>query len=179
MRQQTPALDASMTQPPTTVHAPATPGVALLGPLAQGAVVVALLALAVRATGAAPAGADAYVALGSGAALLATGLALVLHGRILDRRFAAGMANDPRLIAGRLQGLLAVGLLLKLATVTVGVLWLRATGVKFGEVAAFGVAFAAASLVCQLTAAGSLVRSASRQRVAAGDKAGAPAGEPS
>jgi hypothetical protein len=168
-----------MTQTPTNVHAPVTPGVALLGPLARGAVVVAALALAVRATGAAPAGSDPYVALGAGAALLATGIALVLHGRIMDRRFAAGMANDPRLIAGRLQGLLAVGLLLKLFTVTVGVLWLRAAGVKFGEVATFGVAFAAASLVCQLTAAGSLVRSASRQRGVAGDKAGSPAGEPS
>jgi hypothetical protein len=78
---------------------------------------------------------------------------------------------------------LAVGLLLKLFTVTVGVLWLRAVGVKFDAVATFAVAFAAASLVCQVTAAGSLVRSTARRGAVAGEsvagaKAGPAAGEP-
>ena len=75
-------------------------------------------------------------------------------------------------MATRLQGLMAAALMIKLATVTIGVLVLRSQGVKFQEVAAFAVAFAAASLVCQVTAAGTLVRAMSRAaRPAAADRA--------
>ncbi|MBM3961064.1 MAG: hypothetical protein FJ306_04075 [Planctomycetes bacterium] len=159
----------------------------LLPSLLRGAAVVGVLALATWASGLLPADGSPFVALGAGAALAATGFALVLHGRILDRRFAARMANDAQLIAGRLQGLLAIGLLVKLFALTAGVLWLRAGGVKFAATATFAVAFAAASLVCQVTAAGSLVRTMSRRPVGpsevgrpgvTGDKAGPAAGEP-
>lgn len=172
-----------MTAPATpTAQALAAPGapsaLELLPALLRGALAVGLLAVGAWATGALPPASHPFLALGAGAALAATGLAVVLHSRILDRRFAASMAHDPRLIAGRLQGLLAVGLLLKLFAVTLGVLWLRAVGVKFEAVATFAVAFAAASLVCQVTAAGSLVRSTARRGCVAGDKAGPRAGEP-
>jgi hypothetical protein len=134
----------------------------LITAFVRGAVLAMALAVSVWALGVLPAGLEAWVAYGCGAALLATGLALVLHGRFLDRRALASLRGDPRLMAGRLQGLMAAALMLKLATVTIGVLVLRSQGVKFQEVAAFAVAFAAASLVCQVTAAGTLVRAMSR-----------------
>lgn len=172
---------------PTPTAAASPPALDLLPALLRGAATVGALAAVAWATDVAPAGAEPFVALGACAALAATGIALVLHGRILDRRFAARMANDAQLIAGRLQGLLAIGLLVKLFVLTAGVLWLRAGGVKFAATATFAVAFAAASLVCQVTAAGSLVRTMSRRPVGrpeverpgvAGDKAGPAAGEP-
>lgn len=173
------AVTVPVTPTAHTMAAPGAPSVVeLLPALVRGAVAVGVLAVGAWATGALPTASHPFLALGAGAALAATGLAVVLHSRILDRRFAASMANDPRLIAGRLQGLLAVGLLLKLFTVTVGVLWLRAVGMKFEAVATFAVAFAAASLICQVTAAGSLVRSTARRGCVAGDKAGPTAGEP-
>ena len=161
----------------------ASSAVDLLPALSRGSLAVGVLAVAAWSTGALPAANQPFLAIGAGAALAATGLAVILHSRVLDRRFAASMANDAKLIAGRMQGLLAVGLLLKLFTVTVGVLWLRAVGVKFDAVATFAVAFAAASLVCQVTAAGSLVRSTARRGAVAGEsvagaKAGPAAGEP-
>jgi hypothetical protein len=141
----------------------------LITAFVRGAVLAMALAVSVWALGLLPAGLETWVACGCGAALLATGLALVLHGRFLDRRALASLRGDPRLMAGRLQGLMAAALMLKLATVTIGVLVLRSQGVKFQEVAAFAVAFAAASLVCQVTAAGTLVRAMSRAaRPAAG-----------
>jgi hypothetical protein len=162
------------------VPAPAAaPTVALLPALLRGAVAVGVLAVGCAASGWLPSGSAPYLALGAGAALAATGLALVLHGRILDRRFAARLADDAHLIAGRLQGLLALGLLLKLATLCVAVLWLRAAGVKFDAVTTFAVSFAAASLVCQVTAAGCLLRAMSRRPGAADGKVGPAAGEPS
>jgi len=128
----------------------------------RGAVLAMALALATWALGVLPPALAAWVAYGCAAALLATGLALVVHGRFLDRRALASLRGDPRLMAARLQGLMAAALMIKLATVTIGVLVLRSQGVKFQEVAAFAVAFAAASLVCQVTAAGTLVRAMSR-----------------
>jgi len=147
----------------------ASSAVDLLPALLRGSLAVGLLAAGAWFTGALPAANQPYVALGAGAALAATGLAVILHSRVLDRRFPASMANDPKLIAGRLQGLLAVGLLFKLFTVTVGVLWLRAVGVKFDAVATFAVAFAAAALVCQVTVAGILWRALSRRAGPVGD----------
>jgi hypothetical protein len=134
----------------------------LITAFVRGAVLAMALAVSVWALGLLPVGLEAWVAYGCGAALLATGLALVLHGRFLDRRTLTSRRGDPRLMASRLQGLMAAALMIKLATVTIGVLVLRSQGVKFQEVAAFAVAFAAASLVCQVTAAGTLVRAMSR-----------------
>lgn len=109
-----------------------------------------------------------YVAGGVAAAVLALALALRFHGRLLQRaaNAAGGMlATDRKLAArlegGRLQALLAAAFVLKLLALVVGVLVLRTNGVKFSDVAAFAIAFAAASLICQVVAAGSLVRQAS------------------
>lgn len=161
---------------PATAAAPL--GAVLVGSFARAGGVVVLLAAIAAAAGLAPEGAAPYLALGVGAAIAATGFAVVFHGRILDRRFAAGLANDPRLIAGRLQGLMALGLLAKLAAVTVGVLTLRAAGVKFGGVATFCVAFAAGALACQLVTA-MLVARSRQVRVASADLAevASPLGE--
>jgi len=102
-----------------------------------------------------------YVVGGVGAAILALAIALRFHGRLLRRAGSAAVA-DPKLAArlegGRLQALLAAAFVLKLLALIVGVLVLRANGVKFSDVAAFAIAFAAASLICQVVAAGSLVR---------------------
>jgi hypothetical protein len=128
----------------------------------RGVVMASVLVLCAWLLGLFPAGSEGYGALGCGAALLASGAALLLHGRILDRRAGKNASsNSGRAIAARLQTLLATGLLLKLAAVTIGVLSLRSQQVKFEGIAAFAVAFAAASLVCQLTAAGTLVRALS------------------
>lgn len=144
----------------------------LITAFVRGAVLAMVLAVAVWALGLLPAELVAWVAYGSAAAVAATGLALVLHSRFLDRRALASLRGDPRLMAARLQGLMAAALMIKLATVTIGVLVLRSQGVKFQEVAAFAVAFAAASLVCQVTAAGTLVRAMSRTaRPAAAERA--------
>jgi hypothetical protein len=166
------------TQTPQLLPAPGAPSaVDLLPSLLRGAVAVGTLAAGVWVTGALSPATQPFMVLGAGAALGATGLAVALHSRVLDRRFAASMGHDPKLIAGRLQGLLAVGMLLKLLTVTVGVLWLRSAGVKFDAVATFAVAFAAAALVCQVVAAGSLVRSTARRGAVTGESlAGAKAG---
>lgn len=165
-------------QTPQLLPAPGAPSaVDLLPALLRGAVVVGTLAAGVWVTGALSPATQPFMVLGAGAALGATGLAVALHSRVLDRRFAASMGHDPKLIAGRLQGLLAVGMLLKLLTVTVGVLWLRSAGVKFDAVATFAVTFAAAALVCQVVAAGSLVRSTARRGAVTGESlAGAKAG---
>jgi hypothetical protein len=144
-----------------------------------GALVLALLAV-VWALGLVPAEMHGWVVLGSGAAVMATGLAVLLHGRFLDARAAASLRGDPRLLAGRLQSLMAAALGIKLAVVTLGVLSLRAMGLKFELVAAFAVAFAAASLVCQVTAAGTLVRAMSRcKRAAQAGGVDRPTGGPS
>jgi hypothetical protein len=144
----------------------------LITAFVRGAALAMALALATWALGVLPPALVAWVAYGCAAALLATGLALVLHGRFLDRRALTSLGGDPRLMATRLQALMAAALMIKLATVTIGVLVLRSQGVKFQEVAAFAVAFAAASLVCQVTAAGTLVRAMSRAaRPAAVDRA--------
>jgi hypothetical protein len=107
-----------------------------------------------------------YVAGGVVSAVLALALALRFHGRLLQRAAGAVVA-DPKLAArlegGRLQALLAAAFVLKLLALLAGVLVLRANGVKFSDLAAFAIAFAAASLICQVVAAGSLVRHASNR----------------
>jgi len=103
------------------------------------------------------------LALGLAAALFASGAAVLLKGGFLGDRAMASMHGDGRLLAARLQSILAAGLALKLATVTVGVLALRSQQVKFELVTTFAVAFAAAALVCQVTVAGILWRALSRR----------------
>ncbi len=131
-----------------------------------GVAVTAVAVVVVWLLGLLPAATEGMVALGAAAALAAAGLAIALHGRMLDPRAHQGLGGDGRLIASRLQGLMGAALGLKLACVTLGVLALRSSGVKFPQVAAFAIAFAGASLVCQVTAAGSLVRAFSRTRAA-------------
>jgi hypothetical protein len=146
----------------------------LLRALAFGiGVVLAGLVLA-WGMGLLPPATTGYVALGAGAALLAGVVALWLHGRFLDRRAEASFARDGRLMAGRLQGLLAAAFGVKLAVVVLGVLYLQRAlaaeqpDVKFAATASFCIAFAAASLVCQLATAGYLARALGRRRTMPG-----------
>jgi hypothetical protein len=131
-----------------------------------GSTVVAAATGLSFASGALPAGAGRFVAAGAGAALVAVGLALLLHGRFLDRRATESLRGDPKLVAGRLQSLLGAAFGVKLAMLMAGVLVLRGLGVKFDELAAFAVAFAAAALLCQVAAAGFVVRALARTRAA-------------
>lgn len=114
------------------------------------------------------------LALGLGAALFASGAAVLLKGGFLGDRAMASMHGDGRLLAARLQSILAAGLGLKLATVTIGVLALRSQQVKFELVTTFAVAFAAAALVCQVTVAGILWRALSRRATPVGNLTSQP-----
>lgn len=147
-------------------------GPALVTAFVRAALLTSALAAALWLVGALPSGREGYIAAGCAAAVGASAAALLLHGRFLDARAMRSMGSNARLLAVRLQSLLAAGLMLKLAVVTVGVLWLRAQNVKFELIAAFAVAFAAASLVCQVTAAGTLVRALGRPKVSADRPAG-------
>ncbi|MBL8736816.1 MAG: hypothetical protein JNL12_10345 [Planctomycetes bacterium] len=143
----------------------------LLGAYLRSAtLVLALLALA-WLLGLVPADAEGFALLGVAAALVASGAAVLLKGGFLGDRAMASLHGDGRLLASRLQGILAAGLVLKLAVVTIGVLALRTQQLKFELVTTFAVAFAAASLVGQVTVAGIVWRALSRRRDAA-----APAG---
>lgn len=109
-----------------------------------------------------------YVAMGAGAALVAAVLGLYLHGRFLDARAAAPFARDGHLMAGRLQGLLAAAFGTKLAVLVLGMLYLHQfyqgpSDLKFAATASFCIAFAAASLLCQLATAGYLARALGRR----------------
>jgi hypothetical protein len=104
----------------------------------------------------------AFFGLGIGAALLATALALLVHGRLLDRRRDAVFAGDGRLMAGRLQGLLGAAFAVKLSALVLGMLALRQSGAKFEDTATFGVTFVGAALVAQLGATASLARGLQR-----------------
>lgn len=104
-----------------------------------------------------------FFGLGVGAALLATMVALLVHGRMLDRRREAPYAGDGRLLASRLQSLLAAAFALKLGMLVLGMLALRQAGAKFQDTATFGVTFVAAGLVAQLSAAGYLARALQRR----------------
>jgi hypothetical protein len=120
--------------------------------------VVALCAAPVWAFGLVPADAVAYFAAGIGASLIAALLAICVHSRFLDGRKSAAFAHDGRLMAGRLQALLAVAFGAKLAVLVLGVVVLRQAGVKFEALATFCITFAAVSLVCQLATAAYLSR---------------------
>jgi hypothetical protein len=76
-------------------------------------------------------------------------------------------------MAGRVQGLLAAAFGVKLAVLVIVVLYLQRLlpaaepDAKFAATAAFCIAFAAASLVCQLATAGYLARALGRRPTAA------------
>ncbi|MBL8756045.1 MAG: hypothetical protein JNK15_22310 [Planctomycetes bacterium] len=123
--------------------------------VASGAVVgVGLFPAAVLPLEAVP-----FYGAGLAAALLAGMVALLLHGRIYDRRANAIYAGDGRLLAQRLQSLLAAALGAKLAILVLSFFVLRACGVKFADTATFAVTFAGGALLCQLATAMSLARS--------------------
>lgn len=124
---------------------------------------VLLLVGAAWLAGLLPPGGEGMALLGVGAAIVASGAAVLLKGGFLGDRAMATMHGDGRLLASRLQSIFAASLVLKLFVVTAGVLVLRAQQVKFELVTTFAVAFAAASLVGQVTVAGSLWRALSRR----------------
>lgn len=150
----------------TSIVSPAPIAPALEFPLGRAllraaALVTALLG-ATWVSGAVAADVMPWVGYGAALALVGAVLALVVHRRIFDARSAQHLGNDPRLLSMRLQGLLGLGFGVKVALVLVAVFVLRGNDVKFPQLAAFAVAFAAASLVAQLTLASSLVRAATR-----------------
>lgn len=130
----------------------------LLSALRFGALVVCSLAVVVWLCGFVPEPLVGHATMGLAASLFAAVLALWLHGRFLDARAAAPYAGDGRLMAGRLQALLATAFGAKLAVLVVGMIALRQAGVKFDAMAAFCVTFAAVSLVCQVAIASYLSR---------------------
>jgi hypothetical protein len=160
-----------MTNAPATPPAPSTPlrapSGSLLRAFAVAAAVVTVAAAAVlgalRALGAIAADALPFAGLGVAAALFAGMATLMLHGRFLDPRTTAPFANDGRLAGARLQTLLAAAFAVKLAVLVAAVLVLRQIGVKFTDVAAFAVTFAAAALACQVATATCLVRALARR----------------
>ena len=105
-----------------------------------------------------PGSALPYYMLGIGAALFAGMLALWLHGRLLDPRAAMPYAGDGRLMAGRMQSLLAAAFGVKLVVLTIGVFALRQSGAKFADTTTFAVTFAGGALLCQLATAAFLAR---------------------
>lgn len=133
----------------------------LLGALRFGALVVMVLAGGVWLSGLLPAELTRYAALGLVASLGAAVVALWLDARFLEAR----ATSDGRLMAGRLQGLLATAFGAKLAVLVFGMLGLRVAGVKFAAMAAFCVTFAAVSLICQVAIAGYLSRHLSQRPV--------------
>lgn len=129
-------------------------GVALLVVGATATVVGAL----VFGLGALTSDALPYYGLGIGAALFAGMLALWLHGRLLDPRATIPYAGDGRLMAGRMQSLLAAAFGVKLVVLTIGVFSLRQSGAKFADTTTFAVTFAGGALLCQLATAAFLAR---------------------
>ena len=138
-----------------------------VGPLLTRALGVALLVVGVAAgvvgglvfgLGALPMSGLPYYGLGIGGALFAGMLALWLHGRLIDSRATIPYAGDGRLLAGRLQSLLAAAFAVKLALLTIGVFSLRQSGAKFADTTIFAVTFAGGALLCQLATAAFLAR---------------------
>lgn len=146
----------------------------LLTAYSRAAMLVVLLGAMAWGLGLVPNERAGMLALGLAAALFASGAAVLLKGGFLGDRAMASMHGDGRLLAARLQSILAAGLAMKLATVTVGVLALRSQQVKFELVTTFAVAFAAAALVCQVTVAGILWRALSRRATPVGSLSTSP-----
>lgn len=159
-------LTAAATPSPAAFVAGAGGGLSsalLLSAFVRAAMLVVLLGAMAWGLGFVAADRAGMLALGLGAALFASGAAVLLKGGFLGDRAMATMHGDGRLLAARLQSILAAGLGLKLATVTIGVLMLRSQQVKFELVTTFAVAFAVAALVCQVTVSGILWRALSRR----------------
>lgn len=142
----------------------------LLRALRAGVGAVLLLTALAWFGGVFPDATAGYALAGIAAALVAAALALWLHGRFLDARLARGLAPEGQQLSGQLQGLLGVAFGAKLAVLVLGMLYLHRTfpsgdgDAKFAATASSCIAFAAASLVCQLATAGYLARTLSRRR---------------
>ena len=101
---------------------------------------------------------------------LFAGMATVwLHGRLANLRGDLGAAATGRLMAARIQALLAAGFAVKLGVLVVGVFGLRQFSIgevptKFADLATFAVTFAAAALLCQVTTAAFMARSMRQPR---------------
>ena len=108
---------------------------------------------AVLASGLWPRLDTAMVLLGLGGTWLALALSCLPQVRLVDAE-----GSDPRLDAIRLQGLLALSFLIKLAIVAIGTATLWLAGLKFEAIATFAVAFVTTALVGQVVAAGFLFR---------------------
>jgi hypothetical protein len=117
-----------------------------------------------------------FYASGVGLALLAGMLALFLHGRFLDPRTTAPFARDARLLAGRLQGLLAAAFAAKLGVLALAFFALRQFGAKFADTAVLCIAFAACALVYQLVTACFLARALQPRAAALASGQAAPGG---
>lgn len=175
-----------MTDPSEVHPSPATslagdlPG-ALLRALLRASAIVLLTGGAVGALlfggGVLPATSLLYYAMGLAAALFAGMLALILHGRFLDPRAAAPFARDGRLLAARLQSLLAAAFAVKLGVLVAVVLVLRQLGTKFADSATFAITFAGGALLCQMVTAFVLAR-AVQQRGASSAAAATGRGGP-
>lgn len=148
------------------------------GVLLVGAVLGACLAV-----GVVPAVQQPFLMLGAGAAVGAAMVAVWLHGRFLAGRTAQRLQGDGRLLAGHLQSLLAAAFAVKLLVLVAAVLVLRQTVLqgpgKFPELATFCIAFAGASVLCQMATAGYLARAIQPRASTNGTRLGgviAPAG---
>ncbi len=105
-----------------------------------------------------------FYAIGLAGAAFAGITTVWLHGRLANLGGDLGAAATGRLMAARIQALLAAGFAVKLAVLVIGVFGLRQITVgdaptKFSDLATFAVTFAAAALVCQLTIAAQMARS--------------------
>ena len=111
----------------------------------------------------------AFYMLGLGGAAFAGIMTVWLHGRLASLQSGQGAAVTGRLVAARMQALLASGFAVKLGVLVVGFFGLRRITIggvptKFTDVATFAVTFAAAALLCQLTTAALMARSMRRGR---------------
>jgi hypothetical protein len=106
------------------------------------------------ATGILPA--ESVMSAGLGVALAAVA---ALAAAVLHRRMAARQDEPGALVAGAgVTRALALGFVIKLLAFAAGSACVLLSGMKFPQVAAFAIAFAAAALVCQAVAALGLAR---------------------
>ena len=127
------------------------------------AIVVTVLAGAALAMGLAPAGTDLFVGVGVATAVLAAAVATIVHGRLTARSRLPASATAGRTLATQIQLGLGLGFLAKLLGLLLGTGILLMLEVKFAGLAAFAVAFAAASLLLQVGIAAMLGRALRRR----------------
>ncbi|HLQ37881.1 MAG TPA: hypothetical protein VK348_08775, partial [Planctomycetota bacterium] len=135
---------------PDRTHASVSPA----RPLLQGALAALALAAVLVAMAVLPEGTAAFVFGGVALAIAAAGLGSVLQARIAN----ATTVQDQKLAAASIQIALGATFVAKLLAIGLGTgaLWLA--GVKFEALAAFALAFAAASLVVQVCTAHCMAR---------------------